>query len=330
MNVENYISDKANEYFTQNKIKNFKATPLVNDASTRSYFLIEGVEDPFVACVTEPNNKKQNEAFIYWNKIYRENGIPVPKIYFHTEGLILQEYLGVQSLIHSVGGGTKNEIREVYDFLINYILKIGQMEKSRDYQYDSFDEKKLDFEVDHTCQYFIQKILGANKEVSQIIQTEFQKITRVLAQHKKIICHRDFHSKNIMRRENGEVAIIDFQDSMLGLPQYDLCSLLEDCYFDIGRELRWHLKKSFWGKSKELEGFYAYDDFEVFQMIYDFSAIQRLFKAIGSFSYMKTEKKNEGYLKYIGFAMEKLRLLMMKYEDFKVLRKTLFKYYYES
>ena len=59
-------------------------------------------------------------------------------------------------------------------------------------------------------------------------------------------------------------------------------------------------------------------------------AIQRVFKAIGSFTYIYNQRKDERYLKYIGFAMEKLRCFMMKDDKYKSLRTSLFGLYYES
>ena len=42
--------------------------------------------------------------------------------------------------------------------------------------------------------------------------------------------HRDFHSCNLLVREDGGLAVIDFQDAVRGPLSYDLASLLWDRY----------------------------------------------------------------------------------------------------
>lgn len=47
--------------------------------------------------------------------------------------------------------------------------------------------------------------------------------------------HRDFHSRNLMvcggeTPADSRLAVIDFQDMVIGPLSYDLVSLLKDCY----------------------------------------------------------------------------------------------------
>ena len=50
-----------------------------------------------------------------------------------------------------------------------------------------------------------------------------------------MLCHRDYHSRNLMLRA-GELYIIDFQDARMGPDTYDLVSLLRDSYVDLPEE----------------------------------------------------------------------------------------------
>ena len=47
-----------------------------------------------------------------------------------------------------------------------------------------------------------------------------------------MLCHRDYHSRNLMLHE-GQLYIIDFQDARMGPDTYDLVSLLRDSYVDF-------------------------------------------------------------------------------------------------
>ena len=49
-----------------------------------------------------------------------------------------------------------------------------------------------------------------------------------------MLCHRDFHSRNLMPH-GGELVWIDFQDARMGPATYDLASLLRDSYVDLPR-----------------------------------------------------------------------------------------------
>ena len=47
-----------------------------------------------------------------------------------------------------------------------------------------------------------------------------------------MLCHRDYHSRNLMLHDR-RLYIIDFQDARMGPDTYDLASLLRDSYVDL-------------------------------------------------------------------------------------------------
>ena len=53
-----------------------------------------------------------------------------------------------------------------------------------------------------------------------------------LAGEPRVLCHRDYHSRNLMLHD-GSLYIIDFQDARMGPDTYDLVSLLRDSYVDL-------------------------------------------------------------------------------------------------
>lgn len=67
-----------------------------------------------------------------------------------------------------------------------------------------------------------------------------------------------------------------------------------------------------------------------FQSHYSDMLFQRVFKAIGSFSYIYATRQDDRYLKYIGFGMEKIRKMLMQDERYTRLRQVLFNVYYGS
>ena len=128
--------------------------------------------------------------------------------------------------------------------------------------------------------------------------------------------------------KDGEFILIDFQDARMGIPQYDLVSLLEDCYYELSFDSREKLIEYYYENlPAEIHG---QENFENFKCLYRDMALQRVFKAIGSFSYIYETRKDVRYVKYIGFAMEKLKCILLQDNKYEKLRKTLFGYYYES
>jgi hypothetical protein len=148
-----------------------------------------------------------------------------------------------------------------------------------------------------------------------------------LSAQKMVITHRDFHSRNIMVKDNKYV-FIDFQDARWGIPQYDLVSLLEDCYYDLKEENRQKLKRYYYDNlDHSIHGQKTYEEFD---SLYQDMTIQRVFKAVGSFCYIYNWRKDDRYLKYIGFAMEKIRRTMMDNPRYAELKTKLFQNYYAN
>ena len=179
-------------------------------------------------------------------------------------------------------------------------------------------------EVNFTLKYFYEGILG--KLVKESVVEYFNKLSKFLSEGETVPTHRDFHSRNVMCFK-GKFYIIDFQDIRMGLPQYDLVSLLEDCYYKIG-ERNLERLKNYYFENYILS--HTSQTREKFDKIYDLMTVQRTFKAIGSFSYLYIVKKNPKFLKYIGFSMEKIRHKISKYSELSELKKQLFESYYES
>jgi aminoglycoside/choline kinase family phosphotransferase len=128
--------------------------------------------------------------------------------------------------------------------------------------------------------------------------------------------------------KNNKYIFIDFQDARWGIPQYDLVSLLEDCYYDIKEENRQKLKRYYFDNlDAAIHGQKSYEEFEV---LYQDMTIQRVFKAVGSFCYIYNWRKDDRYLKYIGFAMEKIRRTMMDNPRYAELKTKLFQNYYAN
>ena len=99
----------------------------------------------------------------------------------------------------------------------------------------AFDVEKLTWELDFFVEAFRRRLPGRG-DVTPAERTaldeEWRSIVDELAAEPRVLCHRDYHSRNLMLHD-GRLYIIDFQDARMGPDTYDLVSLLRDSYVDI-------------------------------------------------------------------------------------------------
>ncbi len=135
-----------------------------------------------------------------------------------------------------------------------------------------------------------------------------------------MLCHRDYHSRNLMLSE-GSLYIIDFQDARMGPDTYDLVSLLRDSYVDIAdRELDELIAYFLALKTRDGAPAAAADEF---RRRFDLMALQRNLKALGTFGYQTITRRNTVYIQYIPRTLRYARTNLEKYPRFARLREIL-------
>lgn len=309
---------------------------LTGDASTRRYYRIFTNNDSYVVCLDNPfDESMEKHPFLSVQQFLSQNQIHVPQIIDHnlSRGYSLQEDLGNVTLLNYISEiTTTQEELEIYKTIIDQLLELHRIPntavKNPSLFQLKFDYQKYMDETRFTFKYFMN-FFNKNPDDGFIAELEglFDPIMKRLAANKMVITHRDFHSRNIMVK-GGKFVFIDFQDARWGIPQYDLVSLLEDCYYNVSEENRQKLKLYYFENlSLSIHGQKSYQDF---LDLYDDMLIQRVFKAVGSFCYIYNWRKDDRYLKYIGFAMEKIRITMMDKPRYAELKTKLFQYYYAN
>ena len=118
----------------------------------------------------------------------------------------------------------------------------------------------------------------------------------------QIFVHRDFHSRNLMKLENNNPGILDFQDAVKGPLTYDLVSLLRDCYIDWPQPRVNQLAIDYYEfvKLNELTNVTAAKFFRWFNLM----GVQRHLKAIGIFSRLKIRDNKKQFLANIPRTLE--------------------------
>lgn len=309
---------------------------LTGDASTRRYYRIFTTTKSYVVCLDNPfNEEMEKHPFLSVQNFLSLNKVRVPEILDHnlSRGYSLQEDLGNETLLlHLSTLSSTEEEFKIYKTIVDQLLELHRIPQSSVKNSNlfqlKFDYQKYMDETRFTFKYFMN-FFNKNLDENLITQLEelFDPIMKRLASQKMVITHRDFHSRNIMV-QGDKYIFIDFQDARWGIPQYDLVSLLEDCYYNLKEENRQKLKRYYYDNlDPKIHGQKSYEEFLEY---YDDMLIQRVFKAVGSFCYIYNWRKDDRYLKYIGFAMEKIRKVMMDNPKYKELKLKLFQHYYAN
>jgi aminoglycoside/choline kinase family phosphotransferase len=181
----------------------------------------------------------------------------------------------------------------------------------------AFDVEKLTWELEFFVKYFILGYRGVALKDSErsALQEEWAAIVNELAAEPRVLCHRDYHSRNLMLSD-GNLYIIDFQDARMGPDTYDLASLLRDSYVDIAD----------WELDDLIACFLALKgDVHVqeFRRRFDLMALQRNLKALGTFGYQTMTRGNPVYIQYMPRTLRYARSNLEKYPRFARLRELL-------
>jgi aminoglycoside/choline kinase family phosphotransferase len=287
------------------------------------------------------SDKGESIPFIAIQKHLHGQGVDVPRIldFDPANGFIMLEDLGDVTLLRSLQDISTSAEEYAYftkaiDALVTMHVKTGpgkgdaSAEKSIEGFKLRFDHEKLMWEVNFTIEHFYQKHLQRkfSEADAATIQNGFSRICRELESEKTVFTHRDYHSRNLMVTHDQRFVMIDFQDARMGPLQYDLASLLRDSYYQLSENQIESLLRYY--RDQMAKHGAPVTDVARFERLFDLMAVQRNFKAIGSFASFLNRRGNPAYLKFIGNTFENIRRNLSKYPEFKRLREVLYHYYY--
>jgi len=329
-----------------NWVKNSKSiqsvTRLPGDASTRKYYRIVSQNQSYVVMRMDPfPEQKSSLPFLVVQAHLEKAGVAVPRVLEvdSDRGFILLEDLGDVTLLRKLQEvGSADVERHMYEKVIDLLVQfqVSASPKKKDTSLEAFrlrfDHEKLMWEINFTLENFYQLYLKRELPAKDLglIQEGFSEICSFLAEQPTVLAHRDFHSRNVMvtadENQGDRWIMIDFQDARMGPIQYDLASLLKDSYYQLEEGQITSLIDYYIARYEALSGHPI--DRPHFMHVFDLMAVQRNFKAIGSFASFMNRRGDPVYLKYIGNTFENIRRNLLKYPKYFKLRELLFHYYY--
>jgi len=251
--------------------------------------------------------------------------VPIPKVLGHADdiGVLALEDLGDVTLQAHLGASSPSQHSALYRqavALIDTLQRRGaELEAAEHIPYRiAFDVEKLMWEMDFFTKHFVEAYRGVliSPIVREALRDEFTAIVTELAAEPRVLCHRDYHSRNLMVLDDL-LYIIDFQDARMGPNTYDLVSLLRDSYVDLPEQTVGELIAYFLA----LQG--KADTEREYRERFDVMALQRNLKALGTFGYQTTARRNPVYIQYIPRTLRYVRDTLDRQPRFARLRDVL-------
>jgi aminoglycoside/choline kinase family phosphotransferase len=262
---------------------------------------------------------RERWPFLEVHELLGARGIRVPRVIGEDipHGLLLLEDLGEETLaVFLERAPTRRE--EVYRQAVIDLasaqralaeLPSGSIVASR-----SFDEKLLRWELDHFREWGLDargRALAAPERAR--FDAIADRLARRIASWPVGFVHRDYQSRNLMVREDGEalrLTWIDFQDALLGPKVYDLVALLNDSYQSIDRAFADRRLDDY----ASALGLDAPSRAELGRA-FDVVTVQRKLKDAGRFVFIDQVKKNPAFLPYIEPSLGKVRAALGRLQD---------------
>jgi len=330
---------------------------LAGDASNRTYHRVSWKENGsarslILMVMAAPEGFKASEEavsgapvqitelpFINIQRHLRACKVAVPEIvhYDAARGWMLLEDLGDVTFAQEIqekGAGNDAVLKGYYQKAIETLLTI-QMEATVPSpagciaHHRAFDQALLVWEFDHFIEYGIEARNGKPipRKQRDAIRAHFSDIALRLSSLPQVFVHRDYHSRNLMIQTDPTgiaIRVIDFQDALMGPPQYDLASLLRDSYIDLPEPVIDDLIAYYLQRKEARSGERVPP--EMFREYFDLVSIQRNLKAAGRFVYIDQVKKNPRFLQYVPATLRKVKRNLEKHRRLAPLHALLAEY----
>jgi len=307
-----------------------RVVPLTGDASTRQYFRILRPDNPSVVlAVSDAPFTFDELPFVNVCRLFTNIPLPVPAIAGHADdlGILILEDLGDVTLQAHLGVTQAAEHDALYRQAVELVFRMqrkgAELESPEFIPYGiAFDRDKLMWEMNFFVKHFLEAYRGMSltPAVRTALDEEWMALVGELADEPRVLCHRDYHSRNLMLHDR-RLYIIDFQDARMGPDTYDLASLLRDSYVDLTDArvddlIRTYLR--FGGASQATP-----EAFVEYRRRFDLMSVQRNLKALGTFGHQTTSRNNPVYIQYIPRTLSYVRANLDRYPRFARLRELL-------
>ena len=270
---------------------------IAGDASPRKYYRVRlnGAQKTNTVIAVESPPTEKNEEFLRIRELLAAGGVRVPALIAADieQGYLLLEDLGDETLLPHL---SDDNVSEWYTRGLVSLADLARIDPAPA-SLEAYGAPKLMQEMRLFTDWFVPRLL--NLPMNDELEAAFSALAELLIVNAQaqpqVLVHRDFHSRNLMVLPDNELAVIDFQDGVVGPVTYDVVSMLKDCYIR-------------WPRDRQLDWLRQYQDLlensgamdpvptPLFIRWFDLMGLQRHIKVLGIFSRLAFRDSKPRYL----------------------------------
>lgn len=301
---------------------------LAGDASTRLYFRVTSGGAPgqlrdaavktVIIALHDSSFHGVEFPFLETTDLFMAAGVPVPCILSRqpAAGILILEDLGDRLLQQVLmKEAPARVVTTLYRQAVDHIVRLQQhgtprLNPALQAGRLALDAEHFRFELDYFFTHVVLNLHGMKPTDRQreAVEAAFQRLCTRLDREPRVLCHRDYHTRNLLVTGDGRLVAIDHQDARRGPDTYDLASLLYDPYVDFQAALAHECIRQFRQARDRKE------PAAVFGERLDAVAAQRLLKAAGTFAAQKVLHGRSSYLAYLPAALARARAALARHD----------------
>ncbi len=303
------------EWIVRTLGKDISIELISGDASFRRYFRVIDHGTSFIA-MDSPPELISVTPFISLANEYQHHGLLAPQVLKQDiqQGFLLLSDLGDTQLLSVL---SEDNVADYYQQALLLLNQIATITESAGKPLALYDDEFVLRELGIFTEWLLEHHLGLTLTEQELLMLNqvFQLLVDNVAEQPKVGMHRDYHSRNLMLL-NGQLAVIDFQDSVLGPITYDAVSLLRDCYVCWPPEIVAALMQSHYQQMQQA-GLLAQEvTLTQYRRWFDLMGLQRHLKAAGIFCRLNYRDAKPGYMKDIPLTLRYVCDVAKSYNEF--------------
>ena len=273
-----------------------RIVPASADASFRRYFRVHRGGATQIA-MDAPPERESLDAWLRVVRILAATGVHVPPVLAvdAEQGFVLIGDLGRHHYLEALGQGADPE--PLYADAVDALVRMQSGNPAGAAELPAYDRELLMRELELFTEWFVSRHLSLSTDEDEraTIAGAFDWLCDQALAQPVVLVHRDYHSRNLLVRLEGNPGIVDFQDAVRGPISYDLVSLLKDCYVVWPRKrlLAWLDR---YREKAAAAGLDVASDRAEFLQWFDRMGLQRHLKVLGIFARLWHRDGKPGYL----------------------------------
>jgi N-acetylmuramate 1-kinase len=298
-------------------------TPASADASFRRYFRIRGTQSLSYIVMDAPPEHENCQPFIAVAQLFTIADLNLPTVLAQdlTQGFLLLKDLGSTTYLNALQSGADH--RPLYADAITALVKLQAASLKSPEKCSAlppYDADKLQQEMSLFDTWFLNKHHGItlNEREAALLKVAFHLITQACTAQLSVWVHRDYHCRNLMKTEQNNPGVLDFQDALSGAYTYDLVSLLRDAYIDWPVEAQIELALQYWQQARAA-GIAVPEDFGQLWRDFEWMGLQRHLKVLGIFARLSHRDGKDGYLNDLPVVLKYAQAVAQRYDGLGVL-----------